>query len=144
MLGAIIGDIVGSIYEFDNYKAKDFQPFIHPKAFITDDTVCTIAVADILLHDGDPAVTLKDWCRRFWHIGGWGGRFADWVQGDSLAPYGSFGNGAAMRVSPAGLLANSADEAIALSDRVTRSAWISRGESHRPGSSRSTAPSVKR
>mgnify|MGYP001160703843 CR=1 FL=1 len=46
MLGAIIGDIVGSVYEFDNYKAKDFEPFIHPKAFITDDTVCTIAVAD--------------------------------------------------------------------------------------------------
>ncbi len=119
MLGAIIGDIVGSVYEFDNYKAKDFQPFIHPKAFITDDTVCTIAVADILLHDRDPAATLKDWCRRFWHIGGWGGRFARWVQEESLDPYGSFGNGAAMRVSPAGFLAKTADEAITLSNGVT-------------------------
>ena len=53
MIGAIIGDIVGSVYEFDNYKAKDFQPFFHPKAFITDDTVCTIAIADILLHACD-------------------------------------------------------------------------------------------
>lgn len=119
MIGAIIGDIVGSVYEFDNYKAKDFQPFFHPKAFITDDSVCTIAIADILLHDRDPAVTLKDWCRRFWHIGGWGARFGRWVKEESLAPYGSFGNGAAMRVSPAGLLANSVEEAIALSRRVT-------------------------
>lgn len=120
MLGAIIGDIVGSVYEFDNYKSKDFQPFIHPKAFITDDTVCTVAIADILLHDRDPAATLKDWCRRFWHIGGWGARFGRWVEGESLDPYGSFGNGAAMRVSPAGLLAGSADEAIELSNRVTK------------------------
>lgn len=120
MLGAIIGDIVGSVYEFDNYKAKDFEPFIQPKAFITDDTVCTVAIADILLHDRDPAATLKNWCRRFWHIGGWGARFGRWVQEDSLAPYGSFGNGAAMRVSPAGLLAKSEAEAIALSNRVTK------------------------
>ena len=48
MLGAIIGDIVGSVYEFNNYRAKDFQPFFHPKAFFTDDTVCTIAVAPAL------------------------------------------------------------------------------------------------
>ena len=44
MLGAIIGDIVGSVYEINNYRAKDFQPFFHPKAFFTDDTVCTVAV----------------------------------------------------------------------------------------------------
>jgi ADP-ribosyl-[dinitrogen reductase] hydrolase len=119
MLGAIIGDIVGSVYEFDNYKSKDFQPLIHPTAFVTDDTVCTIAVADILVHDRAPAAALKDWCRRFWHVGGWGARFGQWVQDESLDPYGSFGNGAAMRVSPAGLLATSAEEAIALSNRVT-------------------------
>ena len=45
MLGAIIGDIVGSVYEFNNYRAKDFTPFFHRRAFYTDDTVCTIAVA---------------------------------------------------------------------------------------------------
>ena len=50
MLGAIIGDIAGSVYEFNNYRAKDFQPFFHPKAFFTDDTVCTIAVADALVN----------------------------------------------------------------------------------------------
>ena len=119
MLGAIVGDIVGSVYEFDNYKAKDFQPFFHSRAFITDDTVCTIAVADILLNNRDPAASLKDWCRRFWHIGGWGARFGRWVEEESLAPSNSFGNGAAMRVSPAGFLAKSVDEAIELSNRVT-------------------------
>jgi len=46
MLGAIIGDIVGSVYEFNNYRRKDFAPFFHPEAFFTDDTVCTVAVAD--------------------------------------------------------------------------------------------------
>ena len=68
MIGAIIGDIVGSVYEFDNYRAKDFQPFFHPKEFFTDDTVCTVAVADALLHNRPPAIALKDWGRRYWHI----------------------------------------------------------------------------
>ncbi|WP_256360915.1 ADP-ribosylglycohydrolase family protein [Methylomonas koyamae] len=69
MLGAVIGDIVGSVYEFNNYKAKDFHPFFHPKAFFTDDTVCTVAVADALLNQHDPATALRDWCRRYWYIG---------------------------------------------------------------------------
>jgi ADP-ribosyl-[dinitrogen reductase] hydrolase len=119
MLGAIIGDIVGSVYEFNNYKAKDFQPFFHPKAFFTDDTVCTLAVADALLNQRNPAVALRDWCRRYLHIGGWGLRYADWVKSDSMGPYNSMGNGAAMRVSPAGFLANSIDEAIQLAHHVT-------------------------
>lgn len=119
MLGAIIGDIVGSVYEFNNYKAKDFQPFFHPKAFFTDDTVCTVAIADALLNQRDPALALRDWCRRYWHIGGWGLRFADWVKSDAMGPYNSMGNGAAMRVSAAGCLATSIDEAAALAYRVT-------------------------
>jgi len=119
MIGAIIGDIVGSVYEFDNYRAKDFQPFFHQKAFFTDDTVCTVAVADALLSNRPPAVALKDWGRRYWHIGGWGKRFGDWLSGPDMQPYGSFGNGAAMRVSPAGYLAETVEEAISLSDRVT-------------------------
>ena len=54
MLGAIIGDIVGSVYEFNNYRAKDFTPFFHRRAFYTDDTVCTIAVADALINERHP------------------------------------------------------------------------------------------
>lgn len=119
MLGAVIGDIVGSVYEFHNYRAKDFQPFFHSQAFFTDDTVCTIAVADALLNHKDPAVALREWGRRYWDNGGWGQRFALWLARDDMGPYNSLGNGAAMRVSPAGLLAGSVDEAIALSDRVT-------------------------
>lgn len=119
MLGAIIGDIVGSVYEFDNYCATDFEPFFHPNASFTDDTVSTIAVADALLQGQPPEMLLKDWGRRYWSIGGWGNRFAQWLTSNDSAPYGSFGNGAAMRVSPAGLLAVSIDAAIKLADRVT-------------------------
>lgn len=119
MLGAVIGDIIGSVYEFNNYKAKDFQPLFHPEVFFTDDTVCTIAVADALINRRDPAMALRDWCRRYWHIGGWGLRFADWVASDDMGPYNSMGNGAAMRVSPAGLLALSRDEAVHLAHHVT-------------------------
>lgn len=97
MLGAIIGDIVGSVYEFRNHCSKVFEPFFHPNAFYTDDTVCTVAVADALVNDRHPAQALKDWGRRYWDNVGWGQRFAMWLASDELDPYGSFGNGAAMR-----------------------------------------------
>lgn len=119
MLGAITGDIVGSVYEFNNYRAKDFQPLFHPDAKFTDDTVCTVAVADVLVNDRDPAATLQAWCRRYEDNGGWGQRFALWIGADEPQPYNSFGNGAAMRVSPAGLLARTLDEALAFATRVT-------------------------
>lgn len=119
MLGAVIGDIVGSVYEFKNHRAKHFEPFFHPKAFYTDDTVCTIAIADALVNQRNPAVSLKDWGARYWENGGWGRSFALWLGSDSLEAYNSYGNGAAMRVSPAGLLAHSEEEAIALAEQVT-------------------------
>ena len=119
MLGAIIGDIVGSVYEFNNYRAKDFDPFFHPKCFFTDDTVCTAAVAEALVRHIDPAVALRGWGRRYWENGGWGRRFAQWLGSDDEGPYNSYGNGAGMRVSPAGFLARNLDEALWLSDHVT-------------------------
>lgn len=119
MIGSIIGDIVGSVYEFNNYRAKDFEPFFHPKATFTDDTVCTVAVADALINNSCPAQTLKNWGERYWSNGGWGRSFALWLGSESLEPYGSYGNGAAMRVAPAGLLARSLDEAQSLSIKVT-------------------------
>lgn len=119
MLGSIIGDIVGSVYEFNNYREKDFEPFFHPKAAFTDDTVCTVAIADALVHNKCPARSLKDWGERYWSNGGWGRSFALWLGSDSLEPYGSYGNGAAMRVAPAGLLAKSLEEAQSLSVKVT-------------------------
>lgn len=99
MLGAIIGDIVGSVYEAHSHRSKLFEPLFHPDASFTDGTVCTIAVADALINDRHPGVALKDWGRRYWNNGGWGQRFAMWLASDTLEPYGSFGNGAAMRVS---------------------------------------------
>lgn len=117
MLGAIIGDIVGSIYEFNNHRSKDF-PFFGEGADFTDDTVLTVAVADALLHDKPVARTLADWSWRY-PGRGYGGRYAAWLRTWDLAPYGSFGNGAAMRVSPAALLARSLDEALAMARKVT-------------------------
>jgi len=117
MLGAIIGDIVGSIYEFDNHRSKSF-PLFGEGADFTDDTVLTVAVADALLHDKPVARTLAEWSWRY-PGRGYGGRYAAWLKTWDLAPYGSFGNGAAMRVSPAALLARSLDEALAMARKVT-------------------------
>lgn len=119
MLGAIIGDIVGSVYEKRNYRAKDFEPLFHENARFTDDTVCTVAVADALLHGKKPAHALQEWCRRYEDTGGWGQRFALWIADDHPKPYQSWGNGAAMRVSAAGMLARTEDEATQWADYFT-------------------------
>ena len=118
MWGAIIGDIVGSVYEWDRIKTKDFE-FFSPRGHFTDDTVCTAAVAEMLLHDLPEAATLQAWCRRYPHVS-YGGWFRQWIGHKSPEPYNSFGNGAAMRVSPAAFL-NRDDlrAALAASDRVT-------------------------
>ena len=115
MIGAIAGDVIGSVHEFVATKTKVF-PLIDPRCFFTDDTVLTIALADALLHELDYAVTLKLYYRRY-PDAGYGGAFHDWAMSDSWAPYNSWGNGAAMRVSPAAYVAESLDEAMALAER---------------------------
>ncbi|NJD19090.1 MAG: ADP-ribosylglycohydrolase family protein [Gemmatimonadetes bacterium] len=117
MLGAIVGDIVGSIYEWNNHRSKDF-PFFGPGADYTDDSVLTAAVADALLNGHPPQKSLFLWATRH-PKRGYGGGFERWLRTWELAPYDSWGNGAAMRVSPAALLANTLDEALALATRVT-------------------------
>ena len=119
MLGTIIGDIVGSVYEFKNHRAKNFRPLFHPEARYTDDTVCTIAVADALANGANPQEKLQHWCRRYADNGGWGQRFALWIFEDPPQPYGSWGNGAAMRIAPVGMLAETEDQAIEWADTVT-------------------------
>ena len=100
MLGAIIGDIVGSRWEFNPTNDYDFEWLSKENGF-TDDTICTVAVADALLHGRDFGESIHDWCNRYPHpMGGYGGRFAGWVRSENPKPYNSFGNGAAMRVSP--------------------------------------------
>ena len=79
MIGAVIGDIVGSVYEWDGIKTKAFE-FFSDKGFVTDDSVCTAAVADALLHDRAPAAALQDWCRRY-PDASYGGSFRSWRRG---------------------------------------------------------------
>lgn len=119
MMGSIIGDIVGSVYEHHNYLATEFEPFFHPDSFFTDDTICTIAIADSLLNGRDPTVSLRDWCNRYIHVGGFGNRFSEWLESNEPKPYGSLGNGSAMRISPVGLVATSLDEVVTMTRRAT-------------------------
>ena len=119
MLGAIAGDIIGSPYEFYGMKTTDFELFT-PQSRFTDDTVLTVAVADCILNGKDYAVTFKKYGRRY-PDSGYGGMFLDWLYGDSLAPYNSFGNGSAMRVSPIGFAYNKIDEVL---EEARRSAEV--------------------
>lgn len=100
MIGAIIGDIVGSRFEFNNTDRESFQLF-HPDCSYTDDTICTVAIADAILRGIDYKTALLEWCRRYPHPkGAYGGSFARWIFSVDPQPYYSYGNGAAMRVSP--------------------------------------------
>ena len=102
MLGAIIGDIIGSVYEFNNVKTKDF-PLWTDASHFTDDTVCTVAIADALLHQKPFDQTLRDWCRRY-PDAGYGPLFQKWVHSDTMPAYKGWGNGAVMRLSPVAFL----------------------------------------
>jgi ADP-ribosylglycohydrolase len=118
MLGAIIGDIVGSVYEWHNIKTKDF-PLFKEKCFFTDDTVMTIAVAEALLNGGKPDDFI-DSMKKFGKLypdAGYGGRFRGWLSSDNRQPYKSWGNGSAMRVSPCGWFADSIEQAETLAER---------------------------
>lgn len=100
MLGAIIGDIAGSKYEFNNTFDYDFEMFGGGCDF-TDDTICTVAVADAIQNGRSYQESLLDWCRHYPSPkGAYGGRFAGWIHSLDPQPYNSFGNGSAMRVSP--------------------------------------------
>lgn len=118
MWGAVIGDIVGSVYEFSPIKAKAFGPLFSPLSTFTDDTVCTVALADCLLNSGKPEEYLRRWCRKY-PDKGYGFAFRKWVEDSSIGPYDSYGNGAAMRVSPAAAFANSWEEASRLANHIT-------------------------
>lgn len=100
MLGSIIGDIIGSTYEFKNANRYDFEPFPTGSGF-TDDTVLTIAVADAILTKRDYAETLKEYSLNY-PGRGYGTWFSQWIYMENPKPYNSYGNGSAMRVSPVG------------------------------------------
>lgn len=110
MLGAIIGDIVGSRFEFSPTNRTDFALFGKGCSF-TDDSICTIAVADAILRGVTYQEALLDWCRRYpYPMGGYGGSFARWLRAEDPQPYGSYGNGSAMRVSAVGWLFGTEEE----------------------------------
>lgn len=114
--GAIIGDIAGSIYEFNNIKHKPLH--ILPKeAFFTDDTVMTMAVAFSLTKGVDLGESMRTWARIYPNRG-YGYMFSEWLATEDAGPYYSFGNGAAMRVSPAAWVANSLEEAQRLAEKT--------------------------
>ena len=100
MIGAIVGDVIGSRFEFNNTQNYNFQLFADDCSF-TDDTICTIAIMDAIVSGKSYKEALLEWCRQFPHpMGGYGGSFAAWIRSDDPQPYNSFGNGSAMRVSP--------------------------------------------
>lgn len=125
MMGAIIGDISGSRYEWANIRSKQFQ-FFKRQCRPTDDSIMTLAIAKALLEaDGNLAVlpgcaisAMQELGRKYPNAG-YGGRFYDWLHTGNPQPYNSWGNGAGMRVSPCAWAANSLDEALAMSDAVT-------------------------
>ena len=111
MLGAIAGDIIGSRYEWKRKKRESFQPLFDNESVFTDDTVLTIAIADAILHcsnEGSFQESKKRYAEKLKAYGtaypyaGFGAMFKKWLQQDSFEPYGSYGNGSAMRVSPIG------------------------------------------
>ncbi len=116
MIGAIAGDVIGSVYEARPIKTKDF-PLFHPRCRFTDDSVLTIAVAQAILMDGD-------YRRWVWEIGrrhpnaGYGGSFIGWLHSSDPQPYNSWGNGSAMRVSPVGWAFDAVDDVLREAERT--------------------------
>lgn len=112
MTGAIAGDIIGSVYEFDNIKTTDFPLFTNESDY-TDDTIMTVAVTDWLLNGGDLAKVMQRYGREYpYPTGGYGGRFSGWLREKDPLPYNSWGNGSAMRVSAVGWMFDSLEKTL--------------------------------
>jgi len=115
MLGAMIGDIVGSVFEWDNIKSTEF-PFFSPKGFFTDDSVLTAATAQAILSGTSYTEAYQDFSRRY-PGRGYGGNFQHWIYADDPQPYNSWGNGSAMRVSPVGFAYNRIEDVLEQAER---------------------------
>jgi ADP-ribosylglycohydrolase len=113
MLGVIVGDIVGSIYEFNNHRSKDF-PLFQKHCRFTDDTILTIATADALMTDLDFASKYRSYGVKY--PSSYGGFFRKWIHDETQGPYNSFGNGSAMRVSPVGWMFDTEEEVLAMAE----------------------------
>lgn len=110
VIGAIAGDIIGSIYEWENIKTTEF-PLFQDNCFFTDDSVLTIALAESILAGKSYSDLIREYYIRYPHCG-YGGKFKQFAQGLITEPYNSYGNGSAMRTSPVGCAYDSLDEVL--------------------------------
>ena len=118
MIGAIAGDIIGSVYEFDNIKTTVF-PFFTRKSNYTDDTIMTVAVTDWLLYGGNLVQVMHRYGREFpCPMGGYGARFGQWLCETNPQPYNSLGNGSAMRVSAVGWAFGSLEKTLQVAEET--------------------------
>lgn len=117
MLGAICGDVIGSVYERNNVKSKNF-PFFSKDTRFTDDTVLTVAIADAILHKKYFGATIHRYCVNYPEAG-FGSRFREWFKSKHPKPYGSYGNGSAMRVSPVGYAFDTIPEIMRVAEKTS-------------------------
>jgi ADP-ribosylglycohydrolase len=110
MIGAIAGDVIGSVFEHYAIKSTQFELF-SPHSRYTDDTVLTVAIADAIMRDVDYAISLKTFGARYPNAG-YGASFFRWIFSSDMKPYYSWGNGSAMRVSPVGLAFTSIEDVL--------------------------------
>jgi ADP-ribosylglycohydrolase len=139
MIGAIAGDMIGSVYEFHNIHTTDF-PLFSKKSLFTDDTVMTIATAKAILTDGD----YGHWYRELGHAypdAGYGGMFRRWLNSSDPQPYNSFGNGSAMRVSPVGFAFSDEHDVL---EEAARSATVTHNHAEGIKGAQATALAILR
>jgi ADP-ribosylglycohydrolase len=117
MFGAIAGDVIGSVYEWNNIKSKQFELF-QPACRFTDDTVLTVAVADALMSGDDLASTMRAYGARYPNVG-YGPGFSRWLESPPGTAGMSWGNGAAMRISPVAYIFDSLEQTLREAERLT-------------------------
>ncbi len=137
MIGAIAGDVIGSVYERFRVKRTDF-PLFSDRCRFTDDTVLTVAVADAILQGVDYREKLKEYYRHYPYAG-YGGAFAIWASSEHSEPYNSWGNGSAMRVSPVGFAFDALDEVL---DQAMESAKVTHNHPEGIKGAQATAAAV--
>jgi ADP-ribosylglycohydrolase len=137
MIGAIAGDIIGSVYEAAPIKTTEF-PLFHATSRFTDDTVLTVAIANAIVEGRSYRDALLDFGRRYPHAG-YGGSFIGWLFADDPRPYNSYGNGAAMRVSPVGF---AFDTLEAVLEQAKRTAEVSHNHPEGIKGAQATATAV--
>lgn len=137
MLGAITGDIIGSIFERNNIKTKEF-PLFQTTSHFTDDTVLSVAVADLILNGGGYIDIYKTYYRRYPQAG-YGKGFKNWANSENREPYNSLGNGSAMRVSPVGFAFNNLETVL---QEAERSAEVTHNHPEGIRGARATATAI--